>query len=257
MVELVKKSVHEVTALFSGIVPPSPSQTQGQYYINDWLNKFHDKMKGRITLDMTKLHMFGQDVMLKSVTFFQDEVVKGLDELHVQLKEEFKTMSASVWSDHQLPKKPYDTLFEELAGCTKQCPFCKQQCDYTNPNHPDVVRHSVKHRPLCLGGLSWDQDNTMILDVCTYLVDSNQRFRNQDTNYGWYPYRDYKHFYPKWDIPKEKSLSPSEFWIWLGGNFSKEIEACFGHSETKIYDDWKIRKWSDVKPELVKEYQEN
>ena len=253
-VELVKKSARDVTALLSGTVP-SPSQTQGQCCINDWLNEFHDKLKGKITLDMTKLRMFGQDVMLNSVTFFQDEVVKGLNELHMQLREEFKTMSASVWSDHCLPKKPYDTLFEELAGCTEQCPFCKQQCDYTNANHS--VLHSVTHRPQCLAGYSWDHDNTMILDVCTSLVDSNRRFRNKDTNNKWYPYSEYKRFYPKWDIPKERPPSASDFWIWLVGNFSEEIETCYGHSRTTIYDDWKKRKWSDVKPELVKEYQGN
>ena len=165
-------------------------------------------------------------------------------------------MSASVWSDHQLPKKPYDTLFEELAGCTEKCPFCKQQCDYTNVNHPDSVLHSAKHRPQCLGGYCWNKDNTMVLDVCTFSVDSKNTFKNRDTNNESYPYSDYKELYPKWDIPKERSLPASEFWIWLVGNFSKEIKTCFGHSETKIYDDWKKRKWSDVKPELEKEYQE-
>ena len=252
-VELVKKSACDVTALLSGTVL-SPSQTQGQCCISDWLDGFHDKLKGRIILDMTKLRMFGQDVMLKSVTFFQDEVVRGLDEIHKQLKEEFKIMSASVWNDHQLVKKPYNTLFGELAGCTEQCPFCKQQCDLTNPNHS--VLHSVTHRPQCLGGYRWERDDTMILDVCTFLVDSNSTFRNKDTNNERYPYSDYKKFYPKWDIPKERSLSASEFWIWLVGNFSEEIEKCYGYSRTKIYDDWKRRKWSDVKPELVKD-QEN
>ena len=256
MVELVKKSAHDVTAQLSGTVPSS-SQSQGQCYINNWLNEFHDKLKRKITLDITKLRMFGQDAILKSVTFFQDEVVKGLDELHVQLREEFKTMSASVWSYHRLAKKPYDTLYEILAGCTEQCPFCKQQCDYTNANHPDSVLHSVTHRPQCLGGYSWHSDNTMVLDVCTFSVDSTNRFRNQDTKNEWRDYSDYKKLYPKWDIPRERSLSPSEFWIWLVGNFYKEIEVCFGHSETEIYNDWKRRKWSDVKPELVKDYKEN
>ena len=256
MVELVKKSAFEVTALLSDTVPGS-SQIQGQCYINDWLKELHDKLKGKMTLDMTKLRMFGQDVVLKSVTFFQAEVVKGLDELHMQLKEEFKDMSSSVWSDHQLAKRPYDTLLKELAGCTEQCPFCKQQCDFTNPNHPDSVLHSVKHRPQGLGGYKREKDNTMLLDVCTFSVDSKNKFKNQDTNNEWHPYSDYKTFYPKWDIPKERSLSASEFWIWLVGNFSKEIEIPFKHNETEIYDDWKRRKWSDVRPELVKEYQEN
>lgn len=207
---------------------------------------------------MTKLSMlFGQNVMLKNVTFFKDEVVKGLDELHAQLKKEFKTLPASVWTDFELPKKPYDTLFAEIAGCRDQCPFCKQQCDYTNENHPDSILHSVTHRPQCLGGYSWDTDNTMVLDVCTFLVDSNKRFKNKDTDQKYHPYNDYKKFYPRWDIPKEKSLQASEFWIWLVGKFSTEIEACFCRNKTNISVYWKARKWSDVKQELVNDYENN
>ena len=257
MVELVKESAQDVS---DTVTRSSP--TQGHCYINGWLNEFHKILKEKITLDMTKLrNMFGQDVILKSIPFFQEEVVKGLHDLHMQLKWEFQRISASVWTDHKLPKKPYDTLFEIIIGCTELCPFCKQQCDYTKPNHqnhhPNPVLHSAKHRPKCLGGYSWEQDNTMSLDVCTFSVDSKCRFKNKDTNKEFHPFSEYKKFYPEWDIPREKSLPPSDFWIWLVGNFYKEIEACFGHSETEICDDWKRRKWSDVKPGLVKEYQEN
>ena len=263
IVELVKKSAKEVTVLLSNTphaTPKSPqtTMTQGQCYINDWLYEFHERLKGKLTLDLTKVRsMFGNDMMLKSVTFFRDEVVKKLDELHLQLKDEFKTMSASVWTDHGLERKPYDTLFEEIAGCTELCPFCKEQCGYTRASHPDSVLHSVKHRPQCLGGGCWERDNTMMLNVCTFLVDSSYTFKNEDTNQQFRPYSDYKRYYPKWDIPKEKSLPASEFWIWLVGNFSKDIEECFGHSETKIYDDWKRREWASVKQALEKEYQES
>jgi hypothetical protein len=254
VIEMLKKSTNEVTALQSS--SSQTTDTQGQCYIDDWLSEFHGRLKGKLTLDLSKLRVFGKDVMLKSVTFFKDEVIKGIEKLHMELKGEFKTVTASVWDDHQLEIKPYDALFEDIAGCTEQCPFCKEQCEYTKASHPDSILHSVTHRPECLGGYSWESDNTLVLDVCTFSVASDYRFQNKDTGYVYHPYSDYSRFYPKWDIPKEKSLEASIFWIWLVGNFSKDIEACFGCSKTNVYSHWKTKKWMEVKQVLEKEYQE-
>ena len=258
IVNVVKQGADKVTKLLA-CAPHTDSQMgQGQCYIIDWLGEFHNELRGKLTMDLTKLRtMLGNDVILKSVTFFRDEVVKGLDELHKQLQDEFSTLTAGVWTKHQLAKKPHNTLFEELVGCTELCPFCNQQCDHTNANHPDSVKHTVKHRPGCLGRVSWKSDNTMVLDVCTFSVAANHRFRNKDTNNEFIPYSEYRRFYPNWDIPGEKSLPASEFWIWLVGKFSTEIEACFGMSETKIYDDWQSRAWPAVQKALKKEYEES
>ena len=135
--------------------------------------------------------MFGNDVLLENIDFFRHEIVTGMDNLHTELTDEFKTMTASVWDDHQLEIKPYDTLFEDIAGCTEQCPFCKEQCEYTKATHPDSILHSAKHRPQCLGGYHWNNDNTMILDVCTFLVASEKKFRNEDTKQKFRPYSKY------------------------------------------------------------------
>jgi hypothetical protein len=260
----VRTGANKVTKLLAST--PHPGQkspqvkmsTQGQCLIIDWLDQFHNELRGKLTMDLTKLRtMLGNNPILKSVTFFGDEVVKGLHKLHEQLEDEFRCLSADVWIRHKLAKKPNDTLFEELVGCTELCPFCKQQCDHTNAKHPDSVLHTVKHRPKCLGGTHYSGDQTMSLDVCTFSVAANHRFRSQATNNEYYHYSEYKKFYPNWDIPGEKSLPASEFWIWLVGKFSKEIEACFGLSDTKIYDDWQARTWSPVKQALKKEYKES
>ena len=226
--------------------------------IIDWLDQFHNELREKLTMDLTKLRtVLGNNPILKNVTFFGDEVVKGLQKLHEQLEDEFRCLSADVWNRHKLAKKPYETLFEELVGCTELCPFCKQQCDHTNANHPDSVLHTVKHRPGCLGGFHHVPDQTMWLDVCTFSVAANHRFRNKDTNNECYHFSGYKRFYPNWDIPGGKSLPASEFWIWLVGKFSKEIGACFGFSDTKIYNDWRARTWPPVKQALKKEYEES
>jgi hypothetical protein len=256
----VRTGADKVTKLLASTPHPvqkSPQVIQGQCYIIDWLDQFHNELRGKLTMDLTKLRtVLGNNPILKSVTFFGDEVVKGLQKLHEQLEDEFRCLSADVWIHHKLAKKPNDTLFEELVGCTELCPFCKQQCDHTNAKHPDSVLHTVKHRPGCLGGVHNTSDATMLLDVCTFSVAANPWVNDKRKNER-YRFNEYKKFYPKWDIPGEKSLPASEFWIWLVGKFSKEIEACFGLSDTKIYDDWQARTWPPVQQALKKEYKES
>ena len=81
-------------------------------------------------------------------------------------------------------------LRKYIAGCTAQCPFCKAQCELTNGDHPtskkcpknvQEVNHSTEHRPECLGGFRWKEDNT---DTCTFLVASDATFCNNDTPSG-------------------------------------------------------------------------
>ena len=252
VVKVVKASAMEVTESLS--TTSQATTTQGGCYINDWLSEFHGRLKTTLVLDLSKLCAFGEDATLTSIVFFKNEVIKGLDKLQTVINDEFRAINGSVWNEHKLAKMPHDTLFEDIAGCTEQCPFCREQCEYTEATHPESILHSVTHRPQCLGGCC-NNDNTMVLDVCTFLVASNDRFQNKDTEGVSCPYNEYSKYYPKWDIPQERSLEASAFWIWLVGNFSKNIEACFGRKETEIHSHWKGKKWAEVKQMLENEYQ--
>ena len=226
------------------------------FHLKDWLTKFHTEVttgKGTLLLNLSELHHFlGGNQVFKHLDIFTEKVVKGLDDLHSSLKAEFQTMRSSVMKI--LEKKPYDTLFEEVAGCTKQCPFCKEQCDHTNAEHSSSVKHSTQHRPHCLAGIRWTSTNTMVLDMCTSLVHGDTRFQNSDTHHKWYPYKKYAQFYPDWSIPDDTSDTASMYWKWLVGNYSTEIEALFGYRKTTIPDEWKALKWPRVKEWLQKEY---
>ena len=242
-----------------------------EFHLTDWLTKFHTevtgvttekespqqkltepKAKGTLQLDLSQLCVLGGKQVFKNLDFFTDEVVKGLDSLQSSLKHEFQTMTSSVMQMWE--KKPYDTLLEEVAGCTKQCPFCKEQCDHTNAEHSSSVKHSTQHRPHCLGGYRWEKDNTMILDLCTSLVHGDYSFCNSDTNDQWRPYKEYTKVYPDWSIPDDTSITASLYWKWLVGNYPTEIEELFGRSKTTIHDEWKALKWPKVKEWLKKEY---
>ena len=116
-------------------------------------------------------------------------------------------------------KRPYDILCKTLLGCCEQCPFCKEQCELTTPNHD--CKHSVElHRPQCLGGYRWIATQEMMLDMCSSYVASNTTFENADTGWRPHPYKEYQTYYPNWIITPDNSRQASSFWKWFVANYS-------------------------------------
>ena len=73
-------------------------------------------------------------------------------------------MSVATANGRQMP---HEEIFEAVAGCIEQCPFCKAQCELTLNTHSEVTRnikHRAKHRPKCLGGYRLVSDSKMALD---------------------------------------------------------------------------------------------
>ena len=101
--------------------------------------------------------------------------------------------------------QPHEIL-KDLIGCTAQCPFCGEQCDYGDIGIEHGIRSDVKHRttihrPACIRGYTHHMQ--MEADSCPYLVVTDKRFSNARTGQNPYPYKDYQMFYPDWSIPSD------------------------------------------------------
>ena len=216
------------------------------FHVSDWLMEFYKIcLEGKFNVEYSMLCLFGQIDEFKNIRFFTDEFVNGLDLILNNLKKSLQDLKYSQLI--ALETAPHDAIFDQVAGCTKQCPFCKAPCEHNNENHVGSVKHTTEHRPRCLGGRKWESNNTMVLDICTSAVASSDCcFRNNDTNQQWHPYKKYAHYYPEWKISPDPSLEASIFWKWLVGHFAGDIEKLFGHSETPIPQEWKSLKWDYV-----------
>ena len=239
-------------------VSQSHSKLQ-QFSVHKWLNEFHAKVGGEINLPLGTLCALIEDREFNDAEFFAGEVVKSLEELCNGLSHKFsqiKYVKSSTISAHE-------DILQEIAGCIAQCPFCKAQCEHSNPEHSTKrmyfkytkeVKHNTQHRPECLGNARWKIDNTMVMDICTSSVASDYNFSNSDTNEQPHPYRKYKEKYPDWNIPPDNSLESSLFWKWFVGHYPTAIEKYFGRAKTKIPDEWQELEWRKVKQWLTKEY---
>ena len=230
------------------------ASTQQHYSTSEWIKQFCSLSRKRnINISQLERQMYITIPQFSDLEFFTREFVKGLKELQGQLKQEFSNIR---YSDILKQQKPHKDIFEALAGCTAQCPFCQAQCELTTDKHSTNIKHTTQHRPQCLGNYRWNADNTMVLDVCTYSVspDSDTKFRNEKTRGNWHLYKRYTELYPEWAITADKSLEASIFWKWFIGKYSRQIEKFFKRSQTNIHKEWERLDWREVKEWLKREY---
>ena len=219
----------------------------------DWLTGFQESLEERIELNVKEVLDVTGNPRLKDAKNFTDEIISGLKGLTTTLENELKLLQTSDIDSWEI--KPHEIIYERLVGCTEQCPFCKEQCQLTNEKHDrhGKVKHVCKmHRPQCLGGYRWLHTSEMVIDLCTTLVGSDSKYRNEKTEWEFHPYKLYKEHYPRWDITDDKSIEASLYWKWILGHYAKEIAKEFSMEETDIPDEWKEITWEDAKEYLEK-----
>ena len=223
--------------------------TGKEIVIAEWLLKYHESVVGRLALDANELSAFrGTSPQLINAYSFTREVITALETMHARLK--FNDLKMSQASDMgQWSSEPYDIICDIYSGCTEQCPFCKEQCDYTDKGH--TRDHSVTlHRPECLGGYKWNSNKKMVLDLCTTSVGSDVTFERPETDNKPHPYKEYKDIYPEWTILEDLSIEASSFWKWVVAKYATEIATKFGIKQAKIPSKWKHLRWQEVSEEL-------
>ena len=224
-------------------------ECRDHFKVTEWLEKFHRVLseKGKLKLTKNELQECQGFHELKDASRFSAEVKKALKEEQHVLEKEFAKQDAKAIIT-KMVHKPSDIIVEQVAGCNVQCPFCKELCHYTFPNHE--VKHTVSlHRPECLGGYRWIKTKQMVLDICTELVGTEKTFTNSDATK--HPYKHYDTVYPKWNIPDDKSFGASRYWKWVVGKYTSEIADAFNMKTDIIDDEWSNLNWEDIKKDLL------
>ena len=222
---------------------------------SEWQELYCTELKGRINLFQFNRQMYISHQEICDPKYFTQEVIRGLNEMREKLKRNFSELDYPDLLKQENP--PHSMIFDMVAGCTEECPFCKAQCELTCETHSTSgkIKHKTQHRPKCLGGMHWENDRTMVLEVCTYsLSDSHTVFKTERSNWKQHSYSKYSVFYPEWTIPADKTLESSLYWKWFIGHYSRQIEDLFGRAITTIPNEWKELKWSEVKEWLQNEY---
>ena len=225
-----------------------PSDDSGQHLdVKKWLETFHKNAKMIISIDQQEtMEMIGVH-SIHNTKFFTIQLVKYLQDESKAILLGFENISAGTERLTEIANSPHLVLYNSLIGCKEQCPFCKEQCELTDENHLKSKKphYAEIHRPNCLGGYTHKEDNKLVFEICTKSVESDVSFKNADTKDVYIPYKEYKRFYPNWQISTEAPKTGPKFWEWFIATYNSEIVEWIEAAPSPVYS----QGWQNITKE--------
>ena len=156
--------------------------------------------------------------------------------------------------DYQNGIDPAAMLLDRIIGCRARCPFCDAPCEYSQENH-ERDRMSLQHRPVGIKGVAMRKNQ--LLQLCTYncnlALASDICFIHDEAAI---PYKQYKEYYPKWEIKPDREMESPLFWKWFMNKFNDAIAKYFGAKPAKIPAKWRKITWAEAKTEYLEKHQQ-
>ena len=253
----VSTSVSDATKSVSGI--------QGSDQYSTWIAKFCESMTDTMSLDPLQLSVT-TNCTIKSFSNFQNFLETELQNLKENIKTEFHEETAlAIWLDQI---NPFEKVCNRLWGCVEHCPFCREPCQHSIPDHQSS-HHCVQHKPPAVRGVRNRHTQSLTLSTCTLKVVSGALFRCnlicyqcQKTEFcdssesvceddlPEHDYREYKKYLPRWDIAPDTAGEASKYWKWIVCKFEKELLEDNPGTMIEIPDSWKLVSKQEAKDSL-------
>ena len=256
LVNIAKNQLSHMISFLRNKVSQTSKDKGEKVCTKTWVSDFctDDELISRLELDVEAFKDLGgiKEVNLENFAY---EIRQGLIKVQEKLNRRFEFVMSryDVCTIKEWKVKPHDLIFDRLSGCCEQCPFCKEQCECTDPCH--TSKHSVQqHRPQCLGKYAVVSTKEITLDLCTTDVGSHWGFINQATGGKSHPYKEYQKIYPRWSIPVDLSSQASVYWKWFVGHYHTQIAEHYKVKTTNIPRTWTQLRWEDVKRSLQSLY---
>ena len=162
---------------------------------------------------------------------------------------EGKTAKSMKWPG----KSPNVLAFEKLWGCGAHCPFCKEPCQRSDAKHltENDSHQCLQHRPKGIRGTWWLHTEKLVVPNCSYSLFSNDGFACQCyptckkpegdlSTHKWvfHPMREYKKYFPDWDIAPSPDMASSHYWMWFMTTFKHQLMQYYCMKSPDIPDSW-------------------
>ncbi|KAM9305342.1 LOW QUALITY PROTEIN: uncharacterized protein PAF06_013880 [Gastrophryne carolinensis] len=233
-------------------------------------NRIQDVLEDRRCLESPDIESFLEEVCemlqselvipqneIKVITFhnkaavgqFSSDIQSLLVDTEEQIQSELEELDTETLLS-RVTLKPQRELFRKVVGCGKQCPFCKVPCEAGGGDHTE--HFSSIHRPQGLGKYKWNNDKTLIIDLCSRLVVSNAQFSCTATKHEWHPYKEYKTIYPDWAIQPDPSIESSDYWKYIFVQFNEKFAVEYSANPARLPEEWKSISKSQALESLKK-----
>ena len=224
-----------------------------------WLSKFckHDHIIEELGVNLGARDLVAEhkvdNVKNLNLKDFKSSINAGLHNLSETLKASFDNIKCETamkkWKD-----KPQD-LLKELIGCTEQCPFCGEQCDLLEHDEKNEKHMTLVHRSACLAGLYDEKSNELAVEFCPANVDSECKFKSEETAGQWHAFKDYHEIYPHWYIEPDRSAAKSKYWQRFVGQYIQSLAETFKAKVPRdIPQEWKRMEWQEIEVSLKNAY---
>jgi hypothetical protein len=119
-------------------------------------------------------------------------------------------------------------IMDKLWGCVEICMFCKEPCMNTDDKHDkyNINHHCIQHRPQGIGGFRRISDNSLVVDFCNSLIQSDGIYTRDQLVFK--NYKEYKTHYPDWDI--QPTYDTSKYWMYVLCKYQHQLKDLY-HAE--------------------------
>lgn len=226
--------------------------------LEEWISDFQREIK-RTLLVHTESLLVVEVLEVTTLNDFITATKEKLKQVRVNLEDKFKNESKT--SIEWYGKTPYEMSMEKLWGCRATCPFCNEPCKW-NSDHSGP--HScIQHRPQGIAGQKRTFTSKLWVESCNDVVSTRTYtyncFSHPDNkcNEGHlfmstHLYRNYKHYFPDWDIPPCSDVSASTYWAWVLCTFNRNLAKHYTAKNADIPSIWK----SITKQQAIKSLQQ-
>ncbi|XP_053119776.1 interferon-induced very large GTPase 1-like isoform X2 [Hemicordylus capensis] len=218
--------------------------------IPEFLDNFCKAMQKDLVISEDNLVgiQFKNELVPKQFSAYIKNVLPGLEK---QILSELKLMDVK-FTFTKLPVKPQDEIFKRVFGCGKQCPFCKVPCEAGGKAHQE--HFAAVHRPQGLGRYRWDKTKELYYSLCSSDVVSDNWFKNRHTDKKWHPYKNYRDYYPDWNIQPDPSINASDYWKFIFAEFNHDFARKYCAKPAELPEDWKKITKEQAKEALKETY---
>nr|XP_054761540.1 interferon-induced very large GTPase 1-like [Lytechinus pictus] len=233
-----------------------------------WIEHFCQRVSEELAIPVSTLDLV-RDRSVMDFNNLQRIIVVQLGNIQANLEEAFanETKHSVDWDG----PPPSQQILEKIWGCPEQCPFCKEPCADTTPDHYDLSGRShmcVQHRPKGIGGIRWKEDcnidgvshckGQLLYETCNYDIQRNVTFNCAASGYKcrdsgkcsatgeeeeFHECKEYKTYMPDWDIAPIPTNDVSRYWMWFMANYQHQLKDMHHAKLPDIPDGWtKITK---------------
>ena len=202
----------------------------------EYFMKLHDNLRNEINCPLNDIQIVVSMKAVKDFEHFSESLKTSIQALAPQIVDKIindRGRSKSIYG-----RDPDELLTSKVLGCIERCPFCEAPCCLTDKNH-GCDHWAIQHYPVGVTGII-GEDRKLKTYNCQSAVDSSMKYNYDRTRPDLLePFKDYRKYFPNWDIAPDRSMEASLYWKWFMANYYDDLVDHYEAARGNLPQAWK------------------